>query len=83
MKIKSYEYKKIAYGIYLVRTQAGFNQAVKEVIDDRYEYQSMEVYGFSTSYPAIVSISIGYAGYHYVQCTSVHVNIMKEAIEGE
>jgi hypothetical protein len=66
----------IADGIYLVRTQAGFKKAVKAQFPEYSKRARSRVVGYPTSYPAVVSLSVGY----YVICNSVHVNVLKAAI---
>ncbi|CAM3794422.1 hypothetical protein [Castellaniella denitrificans] len=72
---------KIAAGIYLVRTQAGFRQAIKAEFSDHCEDWVMrDVEGWPTSYPSVVSLSLGYRGSLFVDCNSVHVNVIRAAI---
>ena len=75
---------KIAKGIYLVRTEAGFRKAIKSrfsrMFEDWKEIASDRMYGYPKSYPAIVSLSVGYNGDTIFQCNSVHVNTIKEII---
>ncbi|MBV6304956.1 hypothetical protein KVP10_08650 [Candidimonas humi] len=72
---------KIAPGIYLVRTLAGFRKAIRAEFSDYCENWVMnDVQGWPTSYPAVVSLSLGYRGSSFVACNSVHVNILKAAI---
>jgi len=56
-------------------------QAINEVWG--MDTEDLEVYGFPTEYPSVVVISTAYAGYHYVQCFSMHVNKMLAELEGE
>ena len=74
-------FRKLKDRIYLVRTQAGLMQAINEVWG--MDTEDLEVYGFPTEYPSVVVISTAYAGYHYVQCFSMHVNQMLEELKGE
>lgn len=75
---------KIAQGIYLVRTEAGFRNAVKaEFSEDFGDWKWMSrnrMSGYPESYPAVISLSIGYNGDTCFQCNSVHVNVIKAAI---
>lgn len=65
-------------GFYLVRTQAGFEQALKH----RFENTSgADVEGFPKSYPSIVSINWAYRFYHYINVNTIHVNALKNAIK--
>lgn len=72
-------FKKIASGIYLVRTQAGFNHAIKDW--DPGLFYKPEVLAWPRSYPSVVSFSLGYNGGYYVQCNTVHVNKLLDAIK--
>lgn len=77
---------EIGGGFYIVRTQAGFRQLAKKYdvySDDEWTSLSDVLRGFPASYPAVVSMSNGYEGCITVQVNSVHVNTMKEALEGE
>lgn len=74
-------YRMLSPGIYLVRTQAGFMQAVNEVWSSNPD--DCDVYGFPTEYPSVVTITVAYAGYHYVRCYSMHVNKMLDELQGE
>ncbi len=74
-------FRKLKDRIYLVRTQAGFMQAVHDVWG--MDTEDLEVYGFPTEYPCVVVLSTAYAGYHYLQCFSMHVNALTAELEGE
>lgn len=74
-------FRKLKDRIYLVRTQAGFMQAVNDAWG--MDTEDLEVYGFPTEYPSVVVITAAYAGYHYAQCFSMHVNQMLSELEGE
>ena len=65
----------------IVRTQAGLMSAINELWDG--DTEDLEVYGFPTEYPSVVVITSAYAGYHYCQCYSMHVNKMLAELEGE
>lgn len=76
-------WKHIGSSFYLVRTQAGFRQALnhwkkKMDYDDD---DNMRLLGFPKAYPAIVSFSDGYRGYHYIRCNVVHVNKMQAIVK--
>lgn len=75
---------KIASGIYLVRTEAGFRKALKEEFAEDYgDWKWMlknKVYSYPESYPSVVSLTVGYDGSTYFHCNSVHVNVIKAAI---
>lgn len=74
----------IAPGIYLVRTQSGFKKAIKDNFSECFgdwEYYAKNISGYPKSYPAVVSLSVGYRGATCFQCNCVHVNVLKEAIK--
>lgn len=77
---------KVSEGIYLVRTQAGFVGAVQDHFSE--EFSDWHLYlktmsGHPTSYPSIVTLSLGYNGDHQFVCHACHVNRMKEVIDGQ
>lgn len=74
-------YRWIGKQTAIVRTQAGLMSAINEIWQDRTD--DCDVYGFPLEYPAVVTITIAYAGYHYVQCHSIHVNKMLAELQGE
>lgn len=68
---------RVQNGMYIVRTQAGFNAAIKEMYDD---FKEMRVYGYPKSYPSLVTISMGYDGGEFIQCKSIHLDKLKPYI---
>tara|TARA_Y100000593_G_scaffold94032_1_gene191274 strand:+ start:56868 stop:57122 length:255 start_codon:yes stop_codon:yes gene_type:complete len=78
-------FTKITDGIYLVRTQAGFKQAINDCFGD--DWQDVQLLlrtnytNYPKSYPAVVSLSIGYCGDNYLHCNNVHVNVLREVIK--
>ena len=68
-------YERLDGWLYIVRTQAGFRQAVKD-----YDYSGYEVIGFPRSYPCLVFFSTGYQGYHYIQAHAVPLNSLTQKI---
>lgn len=75
---------RISDGIYLVRTQAGFKRALKAEFSGDYRgwklIAARHTEGYPKSYPSVVSLSIGYRGYTFFNCNSVHVKAIKAAI---
>jgi hypothetical protein len=66
-------FKQIARGVYVVRTQAGFKQAIKHW----YQCWPEDIRGYPEKYPSVVSFSEGYDGGSWTvvsHCT--HVNDM-------
>lgn len=76
---------KIAPGIYLVRTQAGFRAAIQDCFSEYFgDWKWMmknRMFGFPTSYPSVVSLSVGYRGDTVFACNSVHVNELQRAMD--
>lgn len=77
-------YVKISPGIYLVRTQAGFRNALKnEFAADFGDWKWMianRLNGFPRSYPSIVSLSVGYNGDTWFQCNCARVDQIKSVL---
>ncbi len=67
---------EVSPGMYVVRTQAGFKQALRHYVDDDVKFKSLLEYphNYPTSYPSLVSISIEYRGYEYFKVNTVHLN---------
>ena len=66
--------------IFIVRSQAGFNKAVK-LFKDGEDYIDSTVFDYPTIYPALVSLSLGYRGYHYVNVNWIHLNEIKGVLK--
>ena len=65
---------RIKGNVWLVRTQAGFRQALikafgREPKQDRYPVES-----WPKQYPAVVTLTVGYSGYHYVVANCLYPN---------
>lgn len=70
--------KVLGNDLYLVRTQAGFNQAIKHWIgDDDYLYRS-DNFNFPKRYPSIVKFYSYYQGYHGYNCNCTPLNEYKQ-----
>jgi hypothetical protein len=76
---KTPNFYPIGNGFYVVRTQAGFKQAVRDFWgpDDG----RPEVVGYPLSYPSVVALSAGYKGYTYVQASCMHINEFRKGLE--
>lgn len=59
--------------MYIVRTQAGFRRACKD-FDRRCSSDGLEPNGFPTEYPSLISLSMGYRGYHFIEVAWIHLN---------
>lgn len=66
-------------GMYIVRTQGGFKQAVTQFLGD--VESNMEIESFPSSYPALISFYRGYQGYAFLGSTSVHLNDLKKVLK--
>lgn len=77
-------FKHVSGDIYIVRTQAGFKNALKRYVGPHRteEFRDTLDYlvGYPKSYPSVVSFSTEYQGYHYVKANCVHVNKLTKAI---
>jgi hypothetical protein len=69
----------IRNGFYIVRTQAGFRQAVKHYWNDDSE-GFPEISGRPGKYPMILCLTTGYRGIDYVNVRGLPVNDMLKAI---
>jgi len=65
-------YEKLKSWLYIVRTQAGFRQAVKEYSGPDFDMGYLR--GFPQSYPALVMFSDGYEGYHFTEASCIPIN---------
>lgn len=63
--------------MFIVRTQAGLRKAIKARFDD---WKGLEVCGRPKKYPALVTISMGYCGYEFINIHSVHLNRLKDVL---
>ena len=72
---------------YLVRTQAGFKQALRNEFADRFSEKGFNemikhhVREYPKSYPCIVSLTWGYNGADFFDCSCIHVNKLKQVLE--
>lgn len=72
-------YECVGHGFYIVRTHAGYKQALSHW---RYAdvTRDMEIRGIPTRFPAMIHFSFGYAGYSFVNVSAVHIDKVKDAI---
>lgn len=76
--------QKVACGMYVVRTQAGFKQAVKDYLGDDFTMQSFNsVEGIPTRYPCVVSLCDSYRGYHFIKVNTVHLNVLHDVCQAD
>ncbi len=71
-------FKYISRGCYVVRTQAGLEQAIKHWLGG--EKPDGELLSFPRSYPSVVCLS---TMPHGVYVNAVHINTMREAIKDQ
>lgn len=69
-------YSHVDGSFYIVRTQAGFKQAMKHWWGE----ELGEVHGYPTAYPSLVSFSQGYNGGIYIRVSSLHLNMVSAAM---
>jgi hypothetical protein len=75
-------FQHIGKSFYLVRTQAGFRQALKMWYGENKRYKGKLV-GFPKTYPSIVTFSHAYAGFDFVCATCLHVNVFNNVLNKE
>jgi hypothetical protein len=74
-------FKNLGGGFYLVRTQAGLVQAIKEYRGDEYD-SNHTVFGYPKTYPSVITIDTKYnRGDHAIVVQSIHVNNLLKAIK--
>lgn len=71
----------IQHGVYEVRTQAGFRKALKHYRDDREDLKVEDVSSWPTEYPSVVTMTIGYQGYWYIQVRAITVARLKGVLQ--
>jgi hypothetical protein len=84
-------YRKLTNGHgYVVRTQAGFNQAIKDWVGDEKFIYKDDHFHFPTKYPSVVFFYSYYKGADYYNCTCdpldkylEHLKAQVEELEGE
>lgn len=65
--------------IFVCRTQAGFNQALKKFRSDP---EKFEVRGFPTSYPCLVVLTWEEdRGRLYIRCNELHMSVLRNIVE--
>lgn len=74
-------YEVLGRGFYLVRTQAGFRQAIKHRFANSPSIREERPRNWPRSYPAIVSISEGYEGYYYPDVNWMPLNALASKIK--
>ena len=65
---------------YIVRTQAGLRQALRHWGRESHE---SDVRGYPKSYPALICISWAYSGDTWIRIDTVHLNTVREKLEGQ
>ena len=64
----------------MVRSQAGLNRALRHWNEG---ILTLRVDGHPTAYPAVISISLGFRGYDFIQISCISVNQMQESIKDQ
>ncbi len=67
----------VTHNTFVVRTQAGFRQALKAWGG---KVKGDTIHDWPTAYPSLVTFTVGYCGYHYVQCTAIHLNTLMPVV---
>jgi len=75
---ESNNFTYLTNGFYIVRTQAGFRQALKHYAPS---LANENPSNWPSTFPSIVALSTGYAGYHFINVNVMHVNKMKDFIK--
>ena len=67
----------VGSSFYIVRTQAGIKHAAIHFVGGPTE---MEIKGYPQSYPALISLSVGYSGIEWIRLNAVNLNTVLDAI---
>lgn len=78
MDSKIPNWKFVGSGLYVVRTQAGYRQAVKHFWGCHAKGKFLK--GYPASYPALVSLVERHCGYSYVQANCIPLDDIQYAI---
>lgn len=70
---------ELRHDFFIVRTQAGFRRALKKFCEERY-VKPKDVQSWPTVYPALIHMTVKFAGYEYIQVDCLAVNDIKELI---
>ena len=71
-------FQHVSGSMYIVRTQAGFRNAVKKHTH-QYERQSYEIVSVPKVYPSLINLEVDEAR-GWIVCHAVHLNVLKAAI---
>lgn len=69
---------RLATGIYIVRTQAGFKKVLKRVMGDMGEPKDTD--NWPKKYPALISVTVGYQGYTYPQVRCIPLSALRKRL---
>lgn len=69
---------RIAHGMYIVRTQAGFRKAIKDACFS--DIHVSETDNYPKVYPSLVSITNGYKGSWYPQVRCIALDDLKDKL---
>ena len=71
---------RVASGVYIVRTQAGFKRALKIYLGESYSEMKGDLEGFPKEYPSIVFFSTLYRGCHYPSARCIPLKELRAAL---
>lgn len=72
MSLPNFTY--LGKNFYVVRTQAGFKQALKHFVSaEEYPSYKNDIVGYPGSYPSLVHLSLGYRGSNYIRADYMHI----------
>ncbi len=76
-------FRHLSGALYVVRTQAGFNQAFKHRFpqEDEYDPKPSDVQGYPKVYPSVVRFSMQYQGYWQPTATCTPLNIYRQQLK--
>lgn len=73
-------WRHIAYGLYIVRTQSGFRSALRHFRDGTPKNE-LEPNTYPTRYPCLLALSLGYSGMHWIRVETIHLNDLQQQIQ--
>lgn len=73
-------WRKLANGHYLVRSQAGFNHALKDFDPEQYMERG-RAFTFPSKYPSVVSMRMYYIGSDHISTTCTPLNEYVQALK--
>lgn len=77
---------RVRHGVYIVRSQRGLNKAVRDFwceADDSSADARQLLEEYPARYPCLIVLSLGYCGYHFIHCESLHLNELKTLLKSD